>query len=214
MTDDLEHLTDRLGQTLLASGNLASARWLFRSLLQLLAKGDPVAVEDLAAATGRPADEVRAALGALPDTEFDDDGHIVGNGITLRPTPHRFEVDGKQLYTWCALDTLIFPALLGRAARVESPSYGTRTPVHVRIEPDGVADVDPVTAVVSIVTPDAPPSIRAAFCNQVHFFVTAADAAPWLADHPGATVVPVGAAYELGRTFVDALQRSDHDGCC
>lgn len=214
MTDDLDGLTDRLGHSLLASPNLIAMRRLFGPLLQLLAKGKPVAVEDLAAATGRPADEIRAALDALPDTEWDDFGRVVGNGLTLRPTPHRFELDGKQLYTWCALDTLIFPALLGRSARVESPSYGTGTLVRVRVGPDGITDVDPDTAVMSIVTPDAPTSVRAAFCNQVHFFATAADAAPWLAEHPGATVIPVAAAYELGRTFIDELQRSDQDGSC
>lgn len=60
-------------------------------------------------------------LADLPDLETDVQGHIVGSGLTLRPTPHRFTIDGRQLYTWCALDTLIFPAVLGQVATVEAP---------------------------------------------------------------------------------------------
>jgi alkylmercury lyase len=63
-------------------------------------------------------------LADLPDLETDEQGRIVGSGLTLRPTPHRFALDGRQLYTWCALDTLIFPVVLGQGATVESPCHG------------------------------------------------------------------------------------------
>lgn len=56
-----------LGHTLLASGNLTGTGWLFGPLLQLLAKGKPVAVEDLAANAFEPGDgtlvEVDAGAG-------------------------------------------------------------------------------------------------------------------------------------------------------
>lgn len=41
-------------------------------LLRLLADGDPVSIDDLAAAAALTADEVRARLAAMPDTEYDD----------------------------------------------------------------------------------------------------------------------------------------------
>ncbi len=73
----------------------------------------------------------------------------------------------------------------------------------------GVTALDPETAVVSIVTPDAPTSIRAAFCNHVHFFATREAAEPWLGDNPAATVVPVAEAYALGRPLAQSLLGSD-----
>ncbi len=214
MTTSSENLAGRLNATLLESESLNAARWLFRPLLELLARGEPVSVDQLAAATARPTAEVRAAIDALADVELDDQGRIVGNGITLRPTPHRFTVDGKQLYTWCALDTLIFPALLGRPAEVESASPVSGQAIRLIVAPDGVASVDPPTAVVSLVTPDAPRSIRAAFCNQVHFFTSSDEAGEWLADHPGASVVPVSDGYRLARSLADAMTDADRDGCC
>lgn len=140
----------------------------------------------------------------MPDTEFDGAGRVVGWGITQRPTPHHFEVDGRHLFTWCALDTLMFPALLGHAASVSSPCHATGEPVHVRVDvaPDRVSHVTPADAVVSIVTPGETASIRGAFCNQVHFFANAGAARPWLAEHPGASVLPVREAFELGRPLV------------
>lgn len=101
--------------------------WLWLPLVRLLAQGDPVKVTDLATAAGRPIQDARTALAAVPDAEYDEDGRIIGQGLTLRPTPHHFEVDGNQLYTWCALDTLIIPDILGKAARIESSCQATGT---------------------------------------------------------------------------------------
>ncbi|UQA91153.1 organomercurial lyase MerB [Streptomyces halobius] len=187
-------------------GGAASARpWLWRPLLQLIARGEPVTAQQLAQATGRTTDQVREALAANPDTEYDRHGRITGSGLTLNPTPHRFEVDGIQLYTWCALDTLVFPVVLGRIARVTSPCHATGRPVRLTVAPDRLTSVEPATAVVSLVTPDAPASIRTAFCNQVHFFATPDAASGWLEEHPGATVLPVADAYELGRPLTETL---------
>lgn len=167
-------------------------------LLRLLAGGDPVEVAALAAATALSVEEIRDRLAAVPDTEYDDQGRIVGQGLTLRPTPHRFTVDGQELYTWCALDTLIFPTLLDRAARIESASPTSGEPIRVTVEPAGVTSVEPAAAVVSLVNPEVMTSIRSSFCNQVHYFTSAEDAQPWLEKHPGGEVLPVADAYQLG----------------
>ena len=97
--NNISEVTDRL-----ASNETGMEPWLWMPLLKLLALGDPVDVSDLAAATGRAGEEVRTALKAMGDTEYDGSGRIIGQGLTQRPTQHRFEVNGEQLYTWCALD--------------------------------------------------------------------------------------------------------------
>ncbi len=182
-------------------------------VLRLLAGGKPVSVEQLADATGRPQAKVRATLEAMSDTEYDEDGRVVGWGITLRETPHRFTVDGHPLFTWCALDTLMFPAIIGRPAQVSSPSPASGDQVRVEVEPDGVVAVEPPDAVVSIVTPGETSSIRGAFCNRVHFFTSADDARGWLDDHPDAQVLPVAEAYALGRRLAEQMLTGDNR-CC
>lgn len=165
----------------------------------------PVDTADLAAASGRPVDEVRAALEAMADTEYDGSGRIIGQGLTQRPTQHRFEVDGEQLYTWCALDTLIFPTLLGAAARIESSYKATGTRVRVGVDATGVTSVEPATAVVSLVNPEDMSSVRLSFCNQVHFFASPEEAEPWLENHPEGSIIPVEEAYGLGSSMAEKM---------
>lgn len=215
MTPDIAQLAHRLNDSLGNTTNPSSKPWLLRPLLELLAKGRPVTPEQLARAAGRTTEEVRGALATMSDTEYDEQGRILGSGLTLRPTPHRFEIDEVALYTWCALDTLIFPAILGRTAHVTSPCHDTGQPVHLTIETSRVTNVEPATAVVSIVTPEAPASIRAAFCNHVHFFATREAAEPWLTENPSATIITVADAYQLGRPLARTLLESnDPPGCC
>jgi len=175
-------------------------------LLRLLADGEPVPIDRLAAASGRADDDVRRALTAVPETEYDDEGRIIGQGLTLRPTRHHFTVSGEHLYTWCALDTLMFPSILSKAATIESSSPTSGQPIRVTVAKDGSVDsVDPATAVVSVLNPDDLTSIRSSFCNQVHFFTSPEDAQPWLDAHPDGEVMSVERAHEAGASITAAF---------
>jgi alkylmercury lyase len=168
------NLSDRLVASV---GQAASARTtpgLYKALVRLLSRGEPVTIAELAAAAGQTFDDVQRAVTGWNDTEYDRQGRIIGWGLTLRPTPHRFNIDGKQLYTWCALDTLFFPAVIGRAARIESPCTATGVPIRLTVDStEGVSALEPSTAAVSIVTPEQMNSVRTAFCNPGRFFTTA-----------------------------------------
>lgn len=210
------NLSDRLVASVSQSGSARTSPGVYRTLLRLLARGEPVAIADLATMVGRPTAEVQRIVAAWTDTEYDPQGRIVGYGLTLRPTPHQFMVDGRQLYTWCALDTLFFPAVIQRPARVESPCAATGAPVRLTVDPaEGVTAVDPATAVVSIVTPEQVTSVRASFCNLGRFFATPEAARDWQAKHPGMHVVSVVDAYEASRPLSDILlNEADPDRCC
>lgn len=213
MTTEQNSLAEQLSTTLSPALTEGAMAWLWPPLLRLLAHGQPVTAEDLAAATGRSSDEVRHALTALPDAEYDEHERLVGYGLTQRPTQHHFTVDRHELYTWCALDTLLFPAVLGHPADVESPCHATGAPVRLTVEPDGVVGVEPATAVVSLVTPGQCTSVRSDFCNQVHFFASPEAAQSWLAEHPAATVLPVAEAATLAGHLTHQQTFGSHD-CC
>lgn len=196
MEADIDRLATRLHDAFdRVASNDTPALWA--PLLRLLARGEPVTAEDLAASTGRSAEDLRRVLPALPSIELDDHGRVVGSGITLRPTPHRFIVGHRQLYTWCAIDTLIFPHVLGEPAQVLSPCHQTGEPVSLTVLPDRIEDLEPDTAVVSVVIPDDVTNVRAAFCDQVHFFTSRQAARPWLRQHPGMRVLEIEDAFEL-----------------
>src|SRR5262249_29965146 len=103
----------------------------FLPLMRLLADGAPVSREQLATAINRAVAEVTEALRQFEDIVYDEEGRVVSAGISLQPTPYQFEVNGYLLYTWCALDTLIFPVWLGRSAQVSSACPATGQPIHL-----------------------------------------------------------------------------------
>ncbi len=161
---------------------------LFRTLLGELAKGSPVSREALAAVLGWPAGRL-----------------IVGYGLTLRETPHVFKINGQRLFTWCALDALMFPALIGKTARVLSSCAATGAPVSLTVAPDGVRNVEPAGARVSLVMREPSADIRGSFCCQVNFFASASAANKWVSRHRGVAVVSVEDAFLLGQELVRQL---------
>jgi Alkylmercury lyase/Helix-turn-helix domain of alkylmercury lyase len=174
----------------------AEGRRLMRTAVRLLARGEPVTLDALAAAAGVDVTDLTDAP-AGPDIEYDDEHRIVGWGLTLVPTPHRFVVDGHRLYTWCAADTLMFPAIIGRRAEIESRCPTTDTVIRLTVDPDGgVSDLSPSSAVISI--PDSEDlnvaRVRVSCCNPGRFFESAEAAADWLAKYPRGTVLPVADA--------------------
>ncbi len=148
--------------------------------------------------------DVQTALTAFKDIEYDNDGNIVACGLSLTPTPHSFQVNGQNLFTWCALDALMYPVALQQTAQVESHCPVTGSEVRLTVTPAGVTSLTPAEAVVSIVIPAAQAgccSIRNAFCSQVHFINSPQAAASWRSIHPEATILSVGEAWRLGRAI-------------
>jgi len=119
--------------TLLGPGHRAG-RNLMRTAIRLLSHGRPTTITELADAAGVDAADLANAPGGQ-DIEYDDDRHIVGWGLTLNPTPHTFVFDGHRLFTWCAADTLMFPAILGGRAYVESTCPATGTVIRLTVDP-------------------------------------------------------------------------------
>lgn len=196
--EELEHIAAKLAAPFEAVPRADALLELYPPILTLLARGRPVVPEELAAAVGRPVEEVLRDLEVQRSVEYTESGEIAGYGLTLRRTPHRVTFGGTTLYTWCALDTLMYPVILGQTFEVESPCHGTGAPVRVRVSPQGVEAVSPPSAVVSIVVPDDVRDVRESFCNYVHYFSSPEVAAGWLERHPDGLLLPVEDAFTVG----------------
>src|SRR6059036_1608131 len=91
------------------------------ALYRLLAEGEPVSVTALADRFDRSHELAERSLDSWPGVFRDDEQRVVGfDGLALGETAHRFRVDSRDLYAWCAWDTLFLPELLDRVAQVES----------------------------------------------------------------------------------------------
>jgi alkylmercury lyase len=203
-TNDLRDLAARITAPMRATGGRAFLEIVLPTL-DLLARGKPASPEEIAAASGKSPEEVRAALDRIPSAEWDEQGRFVGLGLTLQLTPHRLELEGHTLFAWCALDALLFPALLGRPASIESPCRGTGELVHIEVTPAGIEAVEPPSAVVSIVAAPDLANFRRVSCNNSHFFSSPQAASRWVEKHPEATILPAEDAFRLGRLIAEGL---------
>jgi alkylmercury lyase len=203
-TSDLQELAGRITAPMRATGGRALLE-IVPLTIDLLAGGKPALPEEIAAAAGKSPEEVRAVLDRFPSTEWDEQGRVVGLGLTLQLTPHRLEVEGRTLFAWCALDALLFPVLLGRPASIESPCRGTGKLVHIEVTPAGIEMVEPPSAVVSIVVARDLASLRKVSCNNTHFFNSPEAASRWLEKRPEATILPAEDAFRLGRLIAEGL---------
>lgn len=180
---------------------------LFVALLRKLAKGNPVSIEVLAKRLGWPHERVVTVLDKAHNIEYDDRGMLIGSGLTLRETPHSFKVDSRRLYTWCALDALMFPAVIGQTAHVRSHCPQTGGPITLTVTPNEVLALQPACAAVSLLPPGAIDDLRRAFCCHVHFFVSRQAGEDWLLQKPGAEIVSVGDAFRLGQLIAQQLTK-------
>jgi alkylmercury lyase len=175
------------------------------SVLGVLATGYPVSRHELAArlAQGRRRDGevdsetlLNAAMERLPNVELDEDGR----GLTLAPTEHQIIFSGPPLFTYCAFDTVLFPALLGRSAEVRSRCHATGVPIRCSIGVEGLETLAPSAAVITLVAPDqgAHGKTGGSVCRHAHFFASPATAARWRKAHTG-FVLPVAQAHVVAR---------------
>jgi len=194
-----EHLAAWFAQTV-----TGEQRRLLGHVLRELAGGQPVAPARLAALAGLPVDRVQALLRQASSEWGDPSGQrLVGLGLTMVPTQHRYQTRGHHLWAWCAADTLMFPVGIGAPARVESPCAATGELIQVEVAPDGVRHVEPAGAVMSFVTPAIDLSqVRQAVCFNSHYFRSAEAAAPWQAQHPDGLVLPVAEAFQALRPAI------------
>jgi alkylmercury lyase len=174
-----------------------------------LAEGSPAPAADVAERASTPAERVERLLASWPGVYLDDQKDVIGFwGLTItRLTPtHRLEVDGVDLFAWCAWDTLFLPGILGATARVESQCPTTAETISLVVSPEGVVETSHPGAVVSFLLPDRDfdADVIQSFCHFVHFFASREAGEAWTSEHPGTFLLSLEEAFELGR-LVNAM---------
>jgi len=173
------------------------------ALYRLLARGKPVAKEDIAKALEFSSKRVSDYLGRMRWVEYNDTDQIVAfRGLSLEPTSHRLEVEGKTLYTWCALDTLFIPQILEKTVHVESSCPVTGDKIRFTVGSTGISQLNPKDAAISLVIPQpskAQENVIGHFCCYVHFFSSTQAGSEWSSEHRGSLIISVHEAYDIGR---------------
>lgn len=190
---------------------------LFIQVLHQLAEGQPISSQDvtrIAASVGLTKDEADGVLNWL--AERNDDGRIAGMaGLSQNDWPHNFQVNGRNMTTWCALDTLYLPQILKQTAEVKSLDPLTEEIVQVTIGPDRVEQYTPTSAVMSIIVPkvkekglESAEEIYMAFCSYSHFFTSIEAGQKWFeGKHVEPGFLSIEEGHELGRKWFARVLR-------
>ncbi len=214
----LNNLADQIVNAMpkLGSGDRRIAIGLYR----LLAEGKPVSPKRLAETLDLPETRVRETLSQWPGVYYDDARAVVGFwGLALAEmSNHRFQVDGRTLYTWCAWDSLFIPGIIGKTARVESTDPVTNEKISLVVGPEGVTELEPADTRVSFLAPNRTfdADVIQSFCHFVHFFASRPSGERWSSEHKGTLLFSVEEAYKLGwltntRNFGEALVMKENN---
>lgn len=178
----------------------------FPHFIRLLVQSGPVRMDNLASAADRPDHEVEGFFRSQDSSEWDKQGRLVGFGLSLRPTQHHYFVAGRDFYTWCATDTLLFTVILQRPAVAVSSCPATNQTIRLEMSGDGVTSVTPKATVVSQAYNAEPiADLRGEICDHGHFFASPAAASHWAAEHPQGQILSVAEAFEQCRAMCEEL---------
>lgn len=205
---DLERITQAWSENRQVDFSETEAR-LIRAIYPNLAQGEPLSPERVSESSGFPLRLAQRTFRLMRrmGADFDAEGNLVGNALTLRPTPHKFTVDGQQLYAWCALDTLFLPGLVGGAAKIESTCLATGDPIRLSLSPNTIESVDPPKAVVSVAVPgvsaacapDQGKGGNSAACQSMNFYVSREAAESHLGPNADVAILSVEEAWKLAQ---------------
>ena len=178
-----------------------SQETLDHTILAQLARGKPLEKTALAAALHLSPEELEHRLARLPDLEVGSQGRIVGWGVTLVPTRHRFQIQGQDLFTWCAFDTVLYPPQLRIEAQVHSLCPVTGRAISFVATPEGsIKNLSQDACVLSLLIPTEQRNRgRAGFCEPSLFFWDEQAAASFLVTHPEAILLSIEEAADVGK---------------
>ena len=170
-------------------------------IYQFLSKKIHPNQEMLAAELPYSVDRIKAVLDKIKSLVYMAEGNIIGfAGLTTHPMPHSIQIDGITTYTWCALDALFIPELLGKQTLVRSSDPVTKKSIEYVVDVNQVQATQPNDLVVSMVDTNAEKlneDVISNFCHFVFFFESGETGKEWTANHPDTYLVPISDALEL-----------------
>ena len=171
-------------------------------LLRLLGEETSVSPEHLATTMHHTREEIEAFLQSTNLVVCRD------GTIDLSPDPHLIQLEKKTLTGACALDTLVYPVLLGRSAHVLSTCPATGRHIRLTVTAKArIEDLDPKATVLSLRLPDETTNVcnvRETVCHYGHFFVDREHASTWPGLHPEAVLLSVEEGAQLAREIASA----------
>lgn len=200
---DIVAQNSRFFETGYLGGNPPDLQRMSLAVYRLLLAGEPITPGDIAASTGLEEARISELFKLIPDSAYDCNdrtGISAFIGLSTTPANHRFEVDGRTLYTWCVFDGLFLAQVIGKDAAIATTCPATGAGIRVRLSPAAIVSASPEGVVMSLIDIDAEAcrnDLRGSFCNHVNFFASEAAFRGWADGQPGHECVTLDQAHQL-----------------
>lgn len=146
-------------------------RDLWHKGARLMLGGNAVAPSTMARTLGASLEAVRrhiAALAERGECTLDEQGNVTGiGGLSVVPAEHELTLNGRRLYTWCALDALAIPAAYGMDAHVRSSTVDDGLPLDLDFKEGGWS---PEELWINLVEPTCCARLREGVCTEINFY--------------------------------------------
>ena len=172
-----------------------------RTAFTAIRREERLGLDELAARCGLPSGVVADVLGRLATAGMirrDADGVVLGiAGLTLEPSTHRLQLDGADLFTWCAFDVVGIPAALRTDAIAGTTCPTCSAPIEVAFR-HGKA-TGPPDAVGFLPDPSCS-NVLAEFCPSANLFCSPEHLDRWRqeAGNPSGEAMDLAAFTDLG----------------
>tara|TARA_R110002050_G_scaffold22829_8_gene62095 strand:- start:9953 stop:10552 length:600 start_codon:yes stop_codon:yes gene_type:complete len=163
-----------------------------------LIKGNPIPIVKYYALVGLHIEKANDVLEILG--ESNENNQITAfSGLSLTPTHHKFIVQNKTLYTWCALDAILFTEWLDVSSQIISLDPIDNSIIELNIECDHLVSSNPYPIFISWVEKMDSCNIRGSFCNHVSFFASEQTAKQWLSKNPSGKILTLEDLFESNK---------------
>jgi alkylmercury lyase len=177
------------------------------ALLREVAQGQPVAPTQVAKRLGAPVEAIEAFLAKSTLSPFvHRNGDRVAGfwGLSVVPTRHQLRIDGRGLWAWCAVDTLLYAQLLVKTIEIETRDPETEQVSRLIVSPSRIESAEPPNITVSMVRPQTADfttnsGLRASACHFIFFFAARASAERWQAKHPETVLLSLDEAFMFAK---------------
>ena len=175
------------------------------AIYRRLATGAPATPGHLAEVLETTPAQIDSLIGCYPPTSFDFERHgavVAFGGLSLIRTAHEFLVSGARLYTWCVLDALFLPEIIGLPAILKTKCAASGDQIEVHLDHNRIRRRSPEGIVMSIVGPDRQAcreNLRGAFCQHVLLFRNENAFRDWSAERADVAFVSLDEAHGMGR---------------
>lgn len=132
--------------------------------------------------------------------ELDENNEITAFfGLSLTPTKHKFIVQQKTLYTWCALDAILFTEWLGVSSQIISHDPIDNSLIELNIDSDHLISSHPHPIFLSWVDKIDTCNLKGSFCNHVSFFSCEQTAKTWLSNNQNGKILTLEDLFESNK---------------